>query len=183
MGNYRPISLLSATSKVLEKIVAAKLSKHIAPFLPTNQSGFRKADGTVSQLNRIVHTLQQRLDNSKTVLAVFYDLSKAFDRVWHEGLLKKLSHLGLRNSALSWLRDYLTGRQQCVQINGIKSAWRYVSPGVPKALFLAPSYFLSTHMIYLPYAIQGPVECDQLAGLSFFELCFFKFLSGRKFVF
>ena len=85
VSNYRPISLLSATSKVLEKIVAAELSKHIAPVLPTNQSGFRKADGTESQLNRIVHTLQQGLDNSKTVLAVFYDLSKAFDRVWHEG--------------------------------------------------------------------------------------------------
>ena len=80
MSNYRPISLLSATSKVLEKIVEAQLSKHFAPFLPTNQSGFRKADGAVSQLNRIVHTLQQGPDHSKTVLAVFYDLSKAFDR-------------------------------------------------------------------------------------------------------
>ena len=110
-GNYRPISLLSATSKVLDKIVCKQVLQQVERYLPDKQSGFRKADGTVPQLTRLLHTIYQALDNGKNVLAVFYCLSKAFDRVWHRGLLAKIEHLGVTGKALNWIEGYLLDRR------------------------------------------------------------------------
>ena len=65
------------------------------------QSGFQKADGTVPQLTRLLHMMYQALDNGKNVLAVFFFMMKAFDRVWHRGLLVKMEHLGVTGKALN----------------------------------------------------------------------------------
>ena len=85
-SNYRPISLLSVLSKCLEKVVFKPLYSHLNRFLPKHQSGFRQKDSTAYQLARLIHTLASALDDGKTAFACFYDLSKAFDRVWHKGL-------------------------------------------------------------------------------------------------
>ena len=89
-GNYRPISLLSIISKTMERIVYNKLSKFISPFLSLNQSGFKKKDGTKMQLLRLTQEWFETIDSSNYVGVVFFDLQKAFDRVWHKGLLLKL---------------------------------------------------------------------------------------------
>ena len=91
--NYRPISLLSVTAKVLEAVVYEQLYEHVDWILPDSQSGFRHNDGPVLQLVRIVHNLTKAIDLGQTTVACFYDLSKAFDRVWHDGLIKKTGSL------------------------------------------------------------------------------------------
>ena len=108
-NNYRPISLLSIPSKILERIVF----KHFYNFLLTNklltkfQSGFVPGDSTVHQLSFLYHTFCEALDKKKDVRIVFCDISKAFDKVWHEGLIYKLHKIGVRGILLDWFRDYL----------------------------------------------------------------------------
>ena len=118
-GNYRPISLLSPVSKVLEKIVNAKLSKFLSPWLSDFQSGFKRGDGTTLQLTRIVQQWSEAVDEFHYVGVVFFDLKKAFDRVWHKGLLAKLHRAGVRDTALKWFASFLSGRRQAVTVDDI----------------------------------------------------------------
>ena len=101
-SNYRPISLLSVLPKVLERTVFKCLYKHVDPVLSVGQSGFRKKDGTVLQLTWIVHRLAEALDNKKAIVRCYLYLNKAFDRVWHDGLLLKLAHFGIGDPLLNW---------------------------------------------------------------------------------
>ena len=110
----RPISLLSTVGKVLEKIIHKHLFNFIRDnnILTTLQSGFIPGDSAVNQLVDIYNTFYHSLDQGKEVRAVFCDISKAFDRVWHRGLLYKLESAGISGSLLSWFKDYLNDRKQ-----------------------------------------------------------------------
>ena len=99
--NYRPISLLSILSKCLEKLIFKTLYKRLNRYLPEHQSGIRQQDSTGFQLARLLHRLASSIDRGDTVLACFYNLSKAFDRVWHCGLPEKLKQFGVRDNALA----------------------------------------------------------------------------------
>ena len=92
------------------------LYSYLDQFLPIHQSGFRQRDSTAYQLARLEHRLATAGDEGNTTLACFYDLSKAFDRVLHKGLLAKLHHFGVRSHALAWITDYLSDRRQWVRI-------------------------------------------------------------------
>ena len=87
-------------------------------FLSDRQSGFRKKDGTSLQLIRLVQQWSEAVDDCCYVWVIFFDLKKAFDKVWHDGLLAKLEMLGLRGVAFSWFRNYLAGRSQCTDVAG-----------------------------------------------------------------
>ena len=123
LSNYRPISVLSTVGKVLEKIV----HKHVFNFFQENhiitalQSGFLPGDSTVNQLTDLYNTFCQALDEGKEVRAIFCDISKAFDRVWHKGLLCKLSSVGISAPLLHWFTDYLDKRKQRVVLPGTAS--------------------------------------------------------------
>ena len=120
MNNYRPVSILPSCSKLLEQVVF----KHVYNFFHTNnlltkhQSGFRPGDSTVNQLAYLYHVFSEALDKKKDVRIVFCDVSKAFDKVWHEGLLYKLKMIGISGSLLDWFRDYLQNPFQRVIIWG-----------------------------------------------------------------
>ena len=142
--NYRPISLLSCIGKVTEKVIF----KHVFNYFRDNellskfQSGFTPGDGTVNQLVQLYHMFSEALDKKKDVRAVFCDISKAFDRVWHSGLLLKLKQLGIKGDLLNWFDNYLKNRQQRVTIKGESSNWGHIDAGVPQGSVLGPLLFL-----------------------------------------
>ena len=143
VSNYRPISLLNTLGKVLEKIV----HKHVYNFLndhviTTLQSGFVPGDSTVNQLIDIYKTFCQALDEGKEVRAIFCDINKAFDRVWHKGLLYKLHSIGISGSLLLWFTDYQANRKQRVVMPGVSSSWSSIEADVPQGSILDPLLFL-----------------------------------------
>ena len=144
VNNYRPISLLSCVGKVMERCVY----KHLSNFMRDNniitqfQSGFTHGDSTIYQLTDIYNTFAAALDNGREVRVVFFDISKAFDRVWHKGLIHKLKNIGIRSSLILWLTDYLHNRKQRVVLEGQFSEWKDVKAGVPQGSILGPLLFL-----------------------------------------
>ena len=143
-NNYRPISLLSCVGKVMEKVVF----KHVFNFfrnnliLSANQSGFIPGDSTINQLISLYHELCLAVDLQKEIRIVFLDISKAFDRVWHVGLLHKLESNGISGPLLMWFKNYLFNRRQRVVMNGQASDWGNINAGVPQGSVLGPLLFL-----------------------------------------
>ena len=144
VDNYRPISLLSSVGKTMEKLI----HKHVHNYLLQNniitcfQSGFTAGDSSVNQLVELYNTFCQALDEGKEVRAVFCDISKAFDRVWHRGLIAKLKHYGICGPLLNWFISYLTNRFQRVVIPGGVSGWLEILAGVPQGSILGPLLFI-----------------------------------------
>ena len=112
VANYRPISLLSCMSKVVERQVYNELYNFCMEngLLSEKNSGFKKKVGTIDQLISLTNKIYQGLDDGEEIAMIFLDLSKAYDRVWHTGLLHKLKKIGIRGSLLDWFKSYLTGR-------------------------------------------------------------------------
>ena len=131
--NYRPISLLPICGKIFEKIAFYFLYEFLLEnhLLSKKQSGFRPGDSTINQLLAITTEIYNSFETLDETRAVFLDISKAFDKVWHEGLLFKLRQNGIKGSLLTTLKDFLSNRKQCVVLNGIESPWEPILSGVP----------------------------------------------------
>ena len=110
--------------------------------ITTLQSGFVPDDSNTNQLLDIYKTFCKALDEGKEVCAVFCDVSKAFDRVWHKGLLFKLKSVGINGTLLQWFTDYLKDRKQRVVLPGVSSDWCFIKAGVPQGSILGPLLFL-----------------------------------------
>ena len=143
-SNYRPVALLSCIGKLQERIVF----KNMYNFLIDNnllykyQSGFLPHHSTVFQLIDIFHNICQAFDNSMFSCIVFCDVSKAFDRVWHKGLLFKLRQNGIDGKLLEWLNSYLSQRKQKVCLKSCYSGLKSIFAGVPQGSVLGPLLFL-----------------------------------------
>ena len=122
LKNYRLISLLPIFSKIFERVIYNSLFNHFQSnkVFTSSQSGFLPGDSCIAQLLSIIHEIQTAFGNNPTVdvRGVFLDISKAFDRVWHSGLLFKLQAYGVEGKLLALLKDYLHNRKQRVVLNG-----------------------------------------------------------------
>jgi len=122
--NYRPISLLSSFSKILEKVVSIRLTHFLEKenVLTQFQFGFRTSHSTAHAMVHFLNNISKALNEKKHTIAIFCDLRKAFDTVNHAILLKKLFKMGIRGIELDWFRDYLSNRKQFVFLDGKSSA-------------------------------------------------------------
>ena len=144
MDNYRPVSLLTATSKIIEKVVHIQLTKYLNEnkLLYISQYGFRGEHSTELAALELVDRIHIDLDQKKCPIGVFMDLSKAFDTLDHNILLYKLSRYGVTGIELSWFQSYVSDRKQFVDIDGTHSELLDIKTGVPQGSILGPLLFL-----------------------------------------
>ena len=100
-----------------------------------NQSGFKPGDSCISQILFITQDICQSLDDGLDTRAVFLDISKAFDKIWHDGLFFKMKQNGISGSLLNVITDFLYQSKQRVVLNGQHSSWTNVQVGGPPGIY------------------------------------------------
>ena len=147
--NYRPISLLPICGKAFEKIVFNNLYRYLNAnnLITKNQSGFCPGDSTTNQLLYLVNEIHEAFEDSKSleVRTVFLDISKAFDKIWHNGLVFKLKQNGISGRLLKFFENYLHNRKQRV----ILYCFLFTSMILKKILHLILNFLLMIPCFFL----------------------------------
>ena len=141
---YHPVSLLSVVSKVFEKLVNDRIADHLEKcgFFPDFQYGFRSSRSTANVLTVVSDRIARAFNRSGATRAVALDISKAFDRVWHPGLLHKLKSYGISGQIFGLISFFLSNRQLRVVLDGKSSQEYPVNAGVPQGSILGFTLFL-----------------------------------------
>ena len=144
LKNYRSVSLLPICGKVFKRLIYNNVFEYFIEndLNSPNQSGFKPGESCTNQLISITHEVYQSFDEGFEVRGVFLDISEAFDKVWHNGLIYKLKQNGVAGDLLDTLTNFLKERKQRVVLNGQYSTWTNVEAGVPQDSILGPLLFL-----------------------------------------
>lgn len=144
MSNYRPISLITNITKIVEKCIKSRIIEFIEKYniISKNQYGFRAGYNTQDAASELTSKIYKALDNSHRCLCIFLDLSKAFDSICHQRLMEKLEKIGFRGIALDIIKSYITNRKQIVKINDTTSEVCELEAGIPQGTVLGPLLFL-----------------------------------------
>ena len=158
-ANYRPVSLTAITSKLLEHIVAKTIMSHLETnrILTDSQHGFRSKRSCETQLLNFTQELTKGIAEGHQYDVNVMDFSKAFDKVPHQRLLRKASHLGVTGNLLKWLDSFLRDRTQRVLVEGQASDYCKVASGVPQGTVMGPILFL-IFINDLPNVVASPCK-------------------------
>ena len=142
--NYRPVSLLSVISKVMESVINHQLMNYLDShhLLSENQFGFRRRLGTADLLTSLQHEWICTLNHGGIAQILAIDIQGSFDKVSHLGLTTKLASYGIQGHLLEWLKDYLCNRELQAVVSGKTSKRYQVCSGVPQGSILGPTLFL-----------------------------------------
>lgn len=155
--NYRNVCIQSQIAKVIEMSYNTRLTNFLETnkLLSLSQHGFRSNKSTstaIADLNTIIY---EALNNKQQSVALFFDLTRAFDSVNHDLLLEKLSRIGVRGVANDWVKSYLTNRQQIVTLGNYKSDIREITVGVPQGSILGP-------LLYIIFVNDLSLSCSSI---------------------
>lgn len=139
VDSYRPISLLSVVSKLFERAYLKRLLPILEErkIIPNHQFGFRASHSTIEQVHRVVSLIERTLENKEVCSMIFLDISAAFDKVWHLGLLFKI-RIFLPFNHYKLIKSYLENRKFRVRFNNCYSTYRRIKAGVPQGSCLGP---------------------------------------------
>jgi hypothetical protein len=141
--NLCPISLLSTTGKLFEKVILRIIQRHIEERGLHNacQFGFRACHSTTLQCMRLTDHVTPNFNNNLSTAAVFLDIEKAFDTTWHPGLLYKLSELEFPTNLIKLISSFLSHRKLRVSVEDEMSTAREMQAGVPQGSVLSPTLY------------------------------------------
>ena len=144
LNNCRPIAVLSAVSRIFEKVARDQLFEFLTAnnLLSKNQFAYRKLHSTITSLLNVTDSWHSNVDRKNVNISLFLDLKKALDTIDHDILLAKLQRYGICQKELAWFASYLTERQQYCYLNGQNSEKRLVSCGIPQESCLGPLLFI-----------------------------------------
>ena len=153
MGSYRPVCLTSCLGKWLERVLGNRIRWCLesAGWLSVYQAGFRKGRGVNDQLIRLSQAVWDGYQRREKTCLVLYDFERAFDRVWHDGLLMKLCGTGVSRTMMRWLQAWLSNRLYWVRVEGVQGRTRKFKEGLPQGSVLSPLLVL----VYINDLVEG----------------------------